>query len=101
MILSNNGNLPKPYVDFVEKTCNQKHNEKGCYSATTLIQGVKCTILKDRHFDEITADVADFHNAVMHCEDDSLGENIIAEVLQKGYTYKESVVRHSMVKVAN
>ena len=43
----------------------------------------------------------DFHNAVMHCEDDSLGENIIAEVLQKGYTYKESVVRHSMVKVAN
>lgn len=65
MILSNNGNLPKPYVDFVEKTCNQKHNEKGCYSATTLIQGVKCTILKDRHFDEITADVADFHNAVM------------------------------------
>ena len=43
----------------------------------------------------------DYHNAVMHCEDDSLGENIIAEVLQKGYTYKESVVRHSMVKVAN
>lgn len=43
----------------------------------------------------------DYHNAVMHIEDDSLGENIIAEVLQKGYTYKESVVRHSMVKVAN
>lgn len=43
----------------------------------------------------------DYHNAVMHVEDDSLGENIIAEVLQKGYTYKESVVRHSMVKVAN
>lgn len=43
----------------------------------------------------------DYHNAVMHVEDDSLGENVIAEVLQKGYTYKESVVRHSMVKVAN
>ena len=43
----------------------------------------------------------DFHNAVMHVEDDSLGENVIAEVLQKGYMYKESVVRHSMVKVAN
>ena len=43
----------------------------------------------------------DFHNAVMHVEDDSLGENVIAEVLQKGYTYKDSVVRHSMVKVAN
>ena len=43
----------------------------------------------------------DYHNAVMHVEDDNLGENIIAEVLQKGYTYKDSVVRHSMVKVAN
>ena len=43
----------------------------------------------------------DYHNAVMHIEDDSYGENIIVEELQKGYTYKESVVRHSMVKVAN
>ena len=43
----------------------------------------------------------DFHNAVMHVEDDELGENIIAEEFQKGYMYRESVVRHSMVKVAN
>ena len=43
----------------------------------------------------------DYHNAVMHIEDDSYGENIIVEELQKGYTYRESVVRHSMVKVAN
>lgn len=43
----------------------------------------------------------DFHNAVMHIEDASLGENIIAEELQKGYMYHDSVVRHSMVKVAN
>jgi len=42
-----------------------------------------------------------FHNAVMHVDDDSLGENIVAEELQKGYMYRESVVRHSMVKVAN
>ena len=41
----------------------------------------------------------DFHNAVMHVEDDELGENIIAEEFQKGYMYRESVVRHSMVKV--
>lgn len=65
MILTNKGDLPEPYVNFVEKTCNQKHNEKGCYSATTLISGIKSTLLKDRHFDEITADVAEFHNAVM------------------------------------
>lgn len=42
-----------------------------------------------------------FHNAVMHVEDESVGENIIVEELQKGYTYKDFVVRHSMVKVAN
>lgn len=43
----------------------------------------------------------DFHNAVMHVDDESLGENVVAEELQKGYMYRESVVRHSMVKVAN
>ena len=43
----------------------------------------------------------DFHNAVMHVEDEEFGENIIAEEFQKGYMYRDSVVRHSMVKVAN
>lgn len=43
----------------------------------------------------------DFHNAVMHVEDESFGENVVAEEFQKGYMYRDSVVRHSMVKVAN
>ena len=43
----------------------------------------------------------DFHNAVMHVEDDEVGENIVVEEFQKGYMYRESVVRYSMVKVAN
>ena len=43
----------------------------------------------------------DFHNAVMHVEDETVGENIIVEEFQKGYMYKDSVIRHSMVKVAN
>ena len=43
----------------------------------------------------------DFHNAVMHVEDEEAGENIITEEFQKGYMYHDSVVRHSMVKVAN
>ena len=42
-----------------------------------------------------------FHNAVMHVEDENLGENVVAAELQKGYTYKESIVRHSLVQVAN
>ena len=43
----------------------------------------------------------DFHNAGMHVEDENFGENIVAEEFQKGYMYRDSVVRHSMVKVAN
>lgn len=43
----------------------------------------------------------DLHNAVMHVEDEEAGENVVIEEFQKGYTYKDSVVRHSMVKVAN
>ena len=43
----------------------------------------------------------DLHNAVMHVEDEEFGENVVAEELQKGYMYKEDVLRHSMVKVAN
>lgn len=43
----------------------------------------------------------DLHNAVMHVEDENVGENIIVEEFQKGYTYRDSVVRYSMVKVAN
>ncbi len=43
----------------------------------------------------------DFHNAVIHVEDESFGENVVAEEMQKGYMYKDQVLRHSMVKVAN
>ena len=43
----------------------------------------------------------DYHNAVMHVEDEEAGENTVVEEFQKGYTYKDTVIRHSMVKVAN
>jgi len=41
------------------------------------------------------------HNAVMHVEDDEKEESVIVEEFQKGYIYKEKIIRHSMVKVAN
>lgn len=41
------------------------------------------------------------HDAVMHIEDETLGENVIAEVLQQGYKFGDTVVRPAMVKVAN
>ncbi len=43
----------------------------------------------------------DLHNAVMHVDDEELGENVVVEEFQKGYMYHDSVLRHSMVKVAN
>lgn len=43
----------------------------------------------------------DLHNAVIHIEDESFDENIVVEEMQKGYMYKDQVLRHSMVKVAN
>lgn len=42
-----------------------------------------------------------FHNAVMHVEDENLGENVVAQEFQKGYMYRDGVLRHSMVQVAN
>ena len=63
------------------------------------------TMMKDLGVETIEAVGKEFdpnlHNAVMHVEDEALGENVVAEEFQKGYTYKEQVVRHSMVKVAN
>lgn len=43
----------------------------------------------------------DIHNAVMHVEDDALGESVVADVFQKGYRIGDRIIRHAMVKVAN
>ena len=77
-----------PFAEGMEKIYKQL--------MTTLEEiGVKPIEAVGQEFDP------DFHNAVMHVEDENLGENIVAEELQKGYMYRDSVVRHSMVKVAN
>lgn len=57
--------------------------------------GVKPIEAKGKPFDPT------LHNAVMHIDDDTIDENTIVEEFQKGYTYRDSVVRYSMVKVAN
>jgi hypothetical protein len=56
MKVLNSMNLPQAFVNAVNL---ERHNEKGCYSATTLLKGSASTILTDRHFDEIEVDVAD------------------------------------------
>ena len=57
--------------------------------------GVKAIECVGKQFDP------NIHNAVMHEEDDSGEENIVTEELQKGYMYKDSLLRPSMVKVKN
>ena len=77
-----------PFVQGMEKIYKQL--------LTTLDEvGVKSIEAVGKEFNP------DFHNAVMHVEDEEAGENIIVEEFQKGYLYKDFVVRHSMVKVAN
>ena len=77
-----------PFMDGMDKVFKQM--------LTCLEEiGVKQIEALEKEFDP------NFHNAVMHVDDENLGENIIVEEFQKGYTYKDSVVRHSMVKVAN
>ncbi len=57
--------------------------------------GVEAIEAQGKEFDP------ELHNAVMHEDNDELGENVVSEELQKGYKYRDTVVRHSMVKVAN
>ena len=57
--------------------------------------GIKEIDAKGKEFDP------ELHNAVMHCEDENLGENIVADVFMKGYILGDKVLRHSMVRVAN
>ncbi|MCB7320111.1 nucleotide exchange factor GrpE [Lacrimispora sp. 210928-DFI.3.58] len=85
--------IPEEYkgtalAEGMDKICRQ-------FQKTLEDAGVKNIEAVGKEFDP------NFHNAVMHVDDESLGENVVAEELQKGYMYRDSVVRHSMVKVAN
>ena len=77
------------YKKGVELTMNQ---------LTESLKGLNVTLI------EASAGTAfdpNFHNAVMHVEDESLGESVIAEVFQQGFRIGDKVIRHAMVKVAN
>ena len=77
-----------PVAEGMEKICRQ-------FVKTLEDLGVTPIEAEGKEFDP------NFHNAVMHIEDENLGENIVAQELQKGYMYRDSVVHHSMVQVAN
>ena len=77
------------YKKGVELTMNQ------------LVESLKGTNVTLIEASAGTAFDPNFHNAVMHCEDEAFGENQIAEVFQQGFQIGDKVIRHAMVKVAN
>lgn len=97
-----------PVVDNFERgmaTLTEEEKELPFIQGIDKIYKQFLTVLENCHVEAMNAEGkefnADFHNAVMHVEDESLGENVVAEELLKGYMYKDMVLRHSMVKVAN
>lgn len=72
-------------IELTIKSCVEALNKMGVYEIEAL----------GKPFDP------NFHNAVMHVDDESFGENEIVEVFMKGYVKGDKVLRFSMVKVAN
>lgn len=81
-------NKDDPFVKGMKKVYDQ-------FISTLDEAGVEVIEAEGKEFDP------NLHNAVMHVDDDSFGDNVVAEELQKGYKYKDNVIRYSMVKVAN
>lgn len=92
-------------MDNFERALNSAENKDGFYDGVVMLKKQMDDVLASLGVEEIKAVGEEFdpvyHNAVMHVEDESLGENIIAEELQKGYKMGDRIIRHSMVKVAN
>lgn len=97
-----------PVVDNFERgirSIPEEEREAPVASGMEMIYKQLMTVLTDLGVTPIEAVGQEFdpnlHNAVMHVENEELGENIVAEEFQKGYQYKDAVLRHSMVSVAN
>lgn len=92
-------------MDNFERALDAKEEDNAFVQGIEMIYKQLKTVLEDLGVTEIEAVGQpfdpNFHNAVTHVEDDAFGENEVAEVFQKGYMYKDSVLRYSMVKVAN
>ena len=94
-----------PVVDNFERGLDAATDGDSFADGMKMIYKQLMTSLEEAGVKEIEAEGEefnpDYHNAVMHVEDEELGENVVVEVLQKGYMYNDTVLRHAMVKVAN
>jgi molecular chaperone GrpE len=95
-----------PVLDNLERAeQNSSQQEGSLYEGVKMVLKIFRDLLEKSGVKEIEAEGIrfdpDYHNAILHVEDDSVGENIIVEVFQRGFIYKGKVIRHSLVKVAN
>ncbi len=91
-----------PVIDNLERAA-QYTDAEAVLKGVQMILKSTADMLAKLGITEIEAKTFDpeYHNAVMHVEDESLGEGEIVEVLQKGYVKGDKVIRYAMVKVAN
>ena len=91
-----------PVIDNIERSvafATDEETRKGLNMIVTqmveILEKMGVTVIETKEFDP------NVHNAVMHVDDESFGEGEIIDVFQKGYKYKDKVIRYAMVKVAN
>lgn len=95
-----------PIIDNFERALKVESTDKALTAGVQMIYKQMIGMLEKLHVTPIDATGKVFdpnlHNAIAHVDDETVGENIVVEELQKGYLYKEDkVIRHSLVKVAN
>ena len=94
-----------PVVDNMERAMAQECKDEEYAKGIKLIMDALMSTLDSlgvKEFGEVGEEFdAERHNAVMHIEDENLGENVVANVLQKGYTLGDRVIRFAVVTVAN
>ena len=94
-----------PVYDNLERALKQETADEAYAKGVQMTMQQLKTVLEKLGVEEIPAQGEPFdpnlHNAVMHMEDEAMGENIVAEVFQAGFKMGEKVIRHAMVKVAN
>lgn len=94
-----------PVYDNLERALKQETADEAYAKGVQMTMTQLKTVLEKLGVEEIPAQGETFdpnvHNAVMHMEDESLGENTVAEVFQTGFKMGDKIIRHAMVKVAN
>ena len=94
-----------PVFDNLERALKQETADEAYAKGVEMIMTQFRTTLEKLGVTEIPAQGLTFdpnlHNAVMHVDDESLGENTVAEVFQTGFQIGDKIIRHAMVKVAN